>query len=42
MNMLVMIEDQKTKERHECRTYSFGSASDVPCPAKVVQVQEVG
>ena len=32
MNMLLVIEDRKTKERHEFRTYTFASALDVPCP----------
>jgi hypothetical protein len=32
MNMLLVIEDQKTKERHEFRSYTFASALDVKCP----------
>jgi hypothetical protein len=32
LGRLVVIEDQKTKERHEYRTYTFASASKVQCP----------
>ena len=32
MNMLVVIENQKTKERHESRPYAFASALDLRCP----------
>jgi len=32
MNMLVVIEDQQTNERHERRTNTLGSLLDVRCP----------
>jgi hypothetical protein len=31
MNRLVVIEDRKTKERHEYRTCTLASAIDVEC-----------
>jgi len=31
MNMLVVIEDQKTKERHEYKIYTFASALNARC-----------
>ena len=31
MNMLVVIEDQKTKEHHAYKTYTFASALEVQC-----------
>jgi len=31
MNVIVVLEDQATKQRHECTPYAFASALEVRC-----------